>query len=251
MPVVPEDDVTPPRTLRIGLLQCGHIHPDLVPEHGDYPELFAQLLGAHGIELTTYDVVDGPTPDRTDECDGWLVSGSADSVYDDLPWIAPVASFLRRILDDGAPLVAVCFGHQLLARALGVEVARADAGWGAGAHDYELVDARPWMDPPATGGTVRLLASHQDQVRELPPGATLLARTAHCPIAAYELGTALAIQPHPEFTREISAGLVERRRERIGAPTADRALASLDRPTDDELVGRWMATFLHRAAASR
>lgn len=247
MPVVPDEDPSPVTTMRIGLLQCGHIHPDLVPDHGDYPELFADLLGGYGIELVTYDVATAPLPGATDECDGWLVSGSADSVYDDLPWIAPLEAFLRQVLDEGAPLVAICFGHQLLAQALGTKVARSDAGWGVGAHDYEVLQTPPWMDPLPTG-PIRLLASHQDQVTELPPGATLLARTDHCPIAAYSIGaTALAIQPHPEFTVPISAGLVDRRRERIGASTSDRALASLDEPLDDALVARWMSAFLRSA----
>lgn len=233
-----------PTPLRVGLLQCGHIHPDLVPEHGDYPEVFDQLLAPHGVQVTTYDVTEGPPPPLDAE-DGWLVSGSACSTYDDLPWIAPVERFLRAAIEHRAPLVAVCFGHQLLAQAHGVEVARAEAGWGVGAHDYELVDDRlPWMVPTADG-PVRLIASHQDQVTALPAGAVLVARTEHCPIAAYTFGPrALAIQPHPEFTAEVSAGLIERRRDRIGAERADQQAATLDRPLDRDLVGGWMAQFL-------
>lgn len=237
-----------PSPLRVGLLQCGHIHPDLVPEHGDYPEVFADLLGPHGLEITTYDVTAGPPP-ALDAQEGWLVSGSACSTYDDLPWIAPVEQFLRDAIAEAVPLVAVCFGHQLLAQAHGVPVARADGGWGVGAHDYELVAVdRPWMVPPADG-PVRLIASHQDQVTALPDGAVLVARTAHCPIAAYTFGPwALAIQPHPEFTAEVSAGLIARRRDRIGDERADAQLATLDRPLHRELVGGWMARFLRTGA---
>ena len=233
-----------PSPLRVGLLQCGHIHPDLVPEHGDYPEVFADLLGPHGVVVTTYDVTAGPPP-AVDAEEGWLVSGSACSTYDDLPWIAPVERFLRELIVAGSPLVAVCFGHQLLAQAHGVPVARSGAGWGVGAHDYELVSGDlPWMVPPSDG-SVRLIASHQDQVTALPDGAVLVARTDHCPIAAYTFGPrALAIQPHPEFTAEVSAGLIARRRDRIGAARADAQLATLDRPLDRDQVGSWMAQFL-------
>ena len=246
MPVVPE---TP---LRIGLLQCGHIHHELVPDHGDYPEAFADLLGPHGVELTTFDVDHGAPPTDLGAFDGWLVSGSASSAYDDLPWIPPVEDLLRRMIHEQVPVVAVCFGHQLLAQAMGGRVAKAGPGWGVGAHDYELVGPpSPWMVPPPAG-TVRLIASHQDQVVELPDGAVLIARTDHCPVAAYTLGpTALAIQPHPEFTAAVSQGLVERRREAIGADRSDEALATLDRPLDQDLVAGWMAEFLRRAAAGR
>lgn len=246
MPTVPE------RTLRIGLLQCGHIHPDLVPEHGDYPEVFAQLLGPHGVALTTFDVTTAPPPSLDDPAatDGWVVTGSACSAYDDLPWIAPLEDLLREIIAHRRPLVAVCFGHQLLAQAMGGRVAKSDAGWGVGAHSYELVRTDlPWM-APAPAGPVRLIASHQDQVAELPEGAQVIARTEHCAVAAYTLGpAALAIQPHPEFTAEVSAGLVARRREAIGADRSDQALASLTEPLDRDLVASWMAAFLRHAAA--
>ena len=98
---------------------------------------------------------------------------------------------------------------------------------------------------PAPDGPVRIIASHQDQVVELPDGAVLLARTDHCPVAAYTLGpAAFAIQPHPEFTAAVSQGLVERRRDRIGPDASDAALASLDQPLDQQLVAAWMAGFL-------
>lgn len=246
MPTVPEP------TLRIGLLQCGHIHPDLVPEHGDYPEVFADLLGPHGVALTTFDVTTAPPPSLDDPAaaDGWVVTGSANSAYDDLPWIPPLEDLLRSLIAERLPLVAVCFGHQLLAQAMGGRVARSEAGWGVGAHDYELLRTDlAWMTPRASG-PVRLIASHQDQVAELPPGAEVIARTDHCPVAAYTLGpAALAIQPHPEFTAAVSAGLVERRREAIGAERSDLALASLAAPLQRDLVARWMVAFLRSAAA--
>ncbi|WP_421119900.1 type 1 glutamine amidotransferase [Aquihabitans daechungensis] len=159
---VPEDP------LRIGLVQCGHIHPDLVPEHGDYPKLFGDLLGSYGIELTTFDVDHGQFPADLAAFDGWIITGSANSAYEDLPWIHQTEDLLRELITQQAPMVAVCFGHQLLAQALGGTVAKSPAGWGAGVHAYELVgEPAPWMDPPAHG-TLRLIASHQDQVTELP-----------------------------------------------------------------------------------
>ena len=104
------------------------------------------------------------------------------------------------------------------------------------------------MTPPPAG-PVRIIASHQDQVPALPNGAVLLARTAHCPIAAFTLGSSVfAIQPHPEFTPAVSKGLVDRRRDLIGEAASDTALASLEQPLDMDLVAGWMASFLRRAA---
>ncbi|WP_426572617.1 type 1 glutamine amidotransferase [Aquihabitans sp. McL0605] len=240
----------PETPLRIGLLQCGHVHPEVAADLGDYPELFAELLAPHGIELTTFDVDHDQFPTDLEAFDGWVISGSANSAYDDLPWIHRTEDLLRQMITDEIPMVAVCFGHQLLAQAMGSTVAKAADGWGAGVHAYEFLgEPEPWMVPPPSA-PVRVIASHQDQVTALPDGAVLLARTDHCPIAAFTLGpTAFAIQPHPEFTAAVSRGLVERRRDRIGAEASDAALASLDQPLDRDLVGGWMAAFLRQAAA--
>jgi len=238
----------PEAPLRIGLVQCGHVHPDLVPEHGDCPQLFADLLAPHGLAFTTFDVDHGQFPQDLTAFDGWIITGSANSAYEDLPWIHQTEDLLRTLIADRAPMVAVCFGHQLLAQALGGRVAKSPDGWGAGLHRYQFIgEPAPWMTPAPSGG-VRIIASHQDQVVELPEGAVIIARTDHCPIAGYTVGSsALAIQPHPEFTTAVSQGLVERRRDRIGEAASDAALASLDEPLDQDLVAGWMARFLRDA----
>jgi GMP synthase-like glutamine amidotransferase len=100
------------------------------------------------------------------------------------------------------------------------------------------------MDPAAPGGAFTLIASHEDQVVELPPGATLLAGTDHCPNAMFQLGTrAFGLQPHPEFTAAISRELVGDRRDLIGPERADAALASLAGPLDRDLVFSWITRF--------
>lgn len=235
-----------PDRFRLGLVQCGYIPPALVPTHGDYPEAFNALFAPHDLDLVTYEVQRGPLPDHR-SCDGWLISGSANSAYEPLEWITRLEHFLRGLIEAEAPTVAVCFGHQVLAQAMGGRVAKAEPGWGVGAHDYELVGPPPaWLDP-VPRGPVRLIASHQDQVVELPDDAVLLARTDHCPVAAYSLGPRmLAIQPHPEFTTDLSGELIELRRERIGAAVADAAEASLREPLDQATVAAWMVAFLRQ-----
>jgi GMP synthase-like glutamine amidotransferase len=240
----------PSHRLRVGLLQCGTIPADLDPPAGDYPEVWGSYLGPLGIDLVTYDVVEHAPPSPDAEA-AWLVSGSASSTYEPLAWIPPMEAFLRDVVASGIPLVAVCFGHQLLAQALGGRVARADAGWGVGAHAYEVVgDPPPWMEP-RPDGPVRLIASHQDQVVELPQGAEVWARTEHCPVAGFTLGSsALAIQPHPEFTAVLSQALVSRRRPVIGDERADEALRSFGEPLHRDQVASWIVSFLRGAAAT-
>lgn len=234
---------------RIGLLMVGHVDPKSVDIAGDYPVLFADLLAGHDVELVRYDVDQGRLPDSVYECDGWMCGPSRSSAYDDLPWRADAEALLCEIVNVEVPYVGICFGHQLLAQALGARVERAEDGWQVGAHAYELVERTPWMDPPAE--RVTLIASHQDQVVELPEGAALLAQEADgdCPIAGFTLGErAWTLQPHPEFIAPLADHLLAGRIELIGADRVAAARASLTQPLDRARIAGWIARFFADAA---
>jgi GMP synthase-like glutamine amidotransferase len=212
---------------------------------GDYPELFGRLLEPHGVELEVFHVDEGQLPASLDDCVGWVTSPSRSSVLGEEPWLPDALDLVRRAVDEERPFAGICFGHQMLGQALGGRVERAGAGWGVGAQRYEVVEARPWMDPAPAGAAFTLIASHEDQVTELPPGATRLAGNDHCPNALFELGErAIGLQPHPEFTAAISGALVGARRDLIGEERADDALRSLDTPLDRDLVAGWIVRFL-------
>jgi GMP synthase-like glutamine amidotransferase len=227
--------------MRIGLLLVGHVAETSTEIAGDYPELFSALLGPD-VELVRYDLDQDRFPDSGRECDGWLLSPSRCSVYDAHPWIASAEDLLRDLLAAELPYVGICFGHQLVAQALGAPVMRATDGWQVGVHNYEIVTDHPWMQPAQP--SVALIASHEDQVLEVPDGAELLARTEGCPIAGLTIGTrAWTIQPHPEFVPDLADDLLGRRVELIGAAKVAAARASLTRPLDRAVVGRWITTF--------
>src|SRR5438105_14480768 len=103
-------------TLRIGLVECDHVNDRFRAINGDYADMFESLLD---LELVGYDAVNGVLPAEPHECDGWLATGSRFSVYDDVEWIHRLGGFVRDVRDAGAPFVGICFGHQLLAHALG------------------------------------------------------------------------------------------------------------------------------------
>ncbi|MBK5287999.1 MAG: type 1 glutamine amidotransferase [Acidimicrobiia bacterium] len=232
--------------MRIGLLIVGHVAPASTHIAGDYPELFSGLLRRPDIELVRYDIDESRLPASVTECDGWLVSPSRCSVYDEHPWIAEAQRLVREILEAEQPYVGICFGHQLAAQAMGVTVTRAARGWEVGVQDYEIVDPQPWMQP--LHSTISLIASHEDQVTALPTGATLLARSPACPIAGMKLGDrAWTLQPHPEFTPELADHLLAQRIELIGAEKVARARSTLGRPLNRLDVGRWIGSFFDHA----
>lgn len=228
--------------MRIGLLECDHVSARFRSITGDYAEMFAALLP--GVELVPYDVIGGQQPGSPTECDGWLATGSRHSVYEDLEWISDTAAFVRTVATAGVPFVGVCFGHQLLAHALGGTVEKAASGWGAGIRRLDVVQTEPWMQPVQENCHLHFM--HQDQVTRAPDGAVVLACADHCEVAMFRVGAMLGVQAHPEFTVAYAEALLTDRTERIGGERVGEALASLTVPTDEAVVARWVASFLAR-----
>lgn len=233
-----------PSSPLIGILACDHVGPELRPAAGgrDYDEMYADLLRATGedVDTRTYDAVAGELPDHPAECDGWIITGARYDAYRDEPWIEALREFVRHVLDHRARLVGVCFGHQLVAHALGGRAEPAGT-WKAGPHELH-VDPTHWFD----GGTVTIHAMHQDVASLLPPEGRTIARGATAAHPAYLVGdTILCLQDHPEYDAAYIAGLVEARRPRMGDEITDAALARIETiPTDNAVVGRWIVDFL-------
>lgn len=232
---------------RIAILETGHNHADLEPRFGRFSDAFRAWLARHAeefpVELTVYWVEGGQFPADAADHDGYIVTGSAAGVYEDHAWLEPTRAFLRTALAAQRKLLGVCFGHQLLAQVLGGKVVKSDKGWGIGRHSYALHCERAWMAPPL--GEIALLACHQDQVVELPAGAEVLASSAFCEYAMFAFGdNVLTVQAHPEFSVDYATALYEHRRARFGDEVADRALASLAQPTQEDVFARWALRFL-------
>ncbi|MFN3943822.1 MAG: glutamine amidotransferase-related protein [Allosphingosinicella sp.] len=223
--------------MKLAILETGHPPDELIPTFGRYPDMFRRLLGT---DAPSYDVTAGQYPSAVSDHDAYLVTGSPAGVYDPLPWIAPLKDFLRAA-HGRTRLVGVCFGHQVMAEALGGRVEKSAKGWGVGLTEYPLVGRAAWMDG---GGRVAIPASHQDQVTVQPPGTDVVAATDFTPFAAlaWRDGSAISFQFHPEFDPAFARALIETRRDRL--PDPDGAIASLRRPNDNARVGGWMRSFL-------
>ena len=192
--------------MQIGILQTGHAAPAMRAAVGDYSDYFALFLAGQGLSFATFNVIDCIFPASVHDCDGWLITGSRHGAYADLPWIAKLEVFLRDAYAARVPIVGICFGHQILAQALGGKVEKFSQGWSVGPTDYD------WG-----GETVRLNAWHQDQVTDLPEDAEVLAGNAFCQYAALAYGDrALTVQAHPEYDDDASRVRIEARGPTMG-----------------------------------
>ena len=229
---------------RVGLLLVGHIDAGSLHVGGDYPELYADILAPHNIELTTYRCDESQMPSSLSEQDGWLCSPSRLSVYDDIDWLRDVEQLLRDMVATETPYVGICFGHQLMAQALGSTVAKADFGWGIGAKHYDIVEQQPWMD---SADQIVLAASHQDQVQSLPNGARLLATADYCPIGGMLIGArAWTLQVHPEFSPALADSLLATRLALFGEEKANTARDTLSEPLQQDRIAGWISNFFHQ-----
>src|SRR5688500_15151707 len=225
--------------MKLAILETGTPPAELIPRFGRYPAMFERLLG-DGFDYASFDVAAGELPIDPASHDAWLITGSPAGVYEPLPWIGELKTFLRSA-PRSVRLVGICFGHQIMAEAYGGHVEKSDKGWGVGLHTYPIVQREAWMDDCPV---VSVPASHQDQVVIPPPNTALIASSVFTPYAAlaWRDRPAVSFQFHPEFGPDYAEALIEARREQLSDP--DAAIASLALPNDNRRVGEWIARFL-------
>lgn len=209
--------------MKLGILQTGWPPEELIETHGTYAEAFMQLLGNNGFEFSSWAALEGELPHDVHEADGWLITGSKYGAYEDLPWIEPLENFLRAAYRSSVPIVGICFGHQILAQALGGKVEKFSGGWSVGRTEYCFDE----YESP-----LGVFSWHQDQVITPPAEATTICSTDFCRHAALKYADkALTIQPHPEFSQSYFTDLLEARKSVLPEKIVLQALESINEGT--------------------
>jgi GMP synthase-like glutamine amidotransferase len=230
--------------VRIEILKTGQPTADIESAFGSYPGMIRAALGP-AYRYHEVDVLNGDLPGAASEPTAYVITGSASSAYHDDAWIGRLRDWLRD-LDPAAPLVGICFGHQIMAHAYGGVVRKASKGWAMGLHEYDVVSQQAWMDD--TNSFV-IPVSHYDQVVRPPSAARVIAASDFCPYAAlsYRDRRAVSFQGHPEFSLDFTATLIDRRLRRgvIDAAQAQQAKSSMQRPDDRGRVLNWIRSFLN------
>ena len=234
--------------MKVGLLQCDDVNESLLPAHGNYPEMFELALRKRlpQMDYRIYPAHKSELPGDPHECDVYLITGSKHGVYEELEWIRELERFITQLWDLRKPLIGVCFGHQVMATAMGGQVEKSDRGWGVGVSFNQILEPKPWMQP--VQDKLDLIVSHQDQVVELPPQAQVVASSDFCPNYLLQYGSHfLSVQGHPEFEKGYSEALMDMRSLTIAPARVRAGKVSLHADLDSDLMFDWIINFLRQA----
>ncbi|WP_315742007.1 MULTISPECIES: glutamine amidotransferase-related protein [unclassified Bradyrhizobium] len=231
---------------RITIIETGLVPAQYRARHGSYPAMFERMFRAEdiSIECEVVSLANGERLPEPGSLQAILITGSAAGVYDGLDWIAPLEDFVRAADAKGTPMVGVCFGHQLIAQAMGGLVRKSDKGWGLGRHVYQVSPENGIVADPQ----LAIACSHQDQVIAAPSSARTILSSPFTPHAGllYESGTTLSVQPHSEFDADYAHALCELRAGVAPDDVVATAKASLREPLDSAKLGRAITRFLMR-----
>jgi GMP synthase (glutamine-hydrolysing) len=236
---------------KILIVKTGGTFPDYAVERGDFVDWTARGLGLASDRWENVDVQAGaPLPDPA-KFAGGVITGSHDMVTDGFPWIEDAKAWIRRAVDARLPLLGICFGHQLMADALGGRAGYHPDGLEIGTADITLTDAAG--DDPLFRGLPECFpghVTHSQTALELPPGATLLATGLHDPHQSFRVGeSAWGVQFHPEFDAPAILDYITRRERELAENNLDatRIRATVrDTPESASLLGRFAAYCLSR-----
>ncbi len=215
--------------MKISIISGGPGLKDVRDKHGHSSEWVQNRINDDSIEYKIYHMYSGDEV-ALDDTDGWIITGSTSSVLDELPWMLKLESFIRELKESNTPLFGICFGHQLIAKALNGVVEKNELGWEIGSYPIDLNEAG--NSSPLFAGfqdSMHVYETHQDVVTSLPAGAVETARNNKGNQGFQIQNTMFGTQFHPEFNHEIMKDLADFRQSKGGVvddPTIPNADAS-------------------------
>jgi len=209
--------------LRIAILECdtpmektkakfgryGRVHQQMLERAADqlgHPGLSAK----EGLDVTMYNVELEEVYPELDAIDAIHITGSRHSAYDDTPWIIKLVDYVKQVLaQDRVRIIGMCFGHQIVGRALGQRVYKGDTGWEVSVTPIDLSEKGKELFKVSK---LSLFQMHKDLVDGYPQSTEPLGETMRCPNQVmYIKNRLITVQAHPEFTKEIVEEILETR----------------------------------------
>ncbi|KAL2830864.1 class I glutamine amidotransferase-like protein [Aspergillus cavernicola] len=249
----------PHAPLRIAILECDTPAEKSNAKYGGYYGVFSKLLHEcaqalnqpdvlhpeSGLELSRFDVVTEQLYPDLDHVDAVLLTGSKHNSFENHPWILKLVEFTKKaIADPRVKILGICFGHQIIGRALGVEVGRNSAGWEIAVCDVDLTEKG--REIFGVGG-LKIQQMHRDIVFSYPPDVIPLGSSPRCDVQGmYRAGKFITVQGHPEFREDIVNEVVKLRAEAgvFDKEQAEDALSRAGRPHDGIAIGVAFLKFL-------
>ncbi|KPM39696.1 hypothetical protein AK830_g6873 [Neonectria ditissima] len=244
------------RIFRLAVLECDTPLPAVKTVRGSYGEVFRVLLakgqqglGSKGddvqLDISKWDVVASQAFPNLDEIDGLWLTGSKHTAFADDDWIVSLVEFTKKVLTTTKiPVVGICFGHQIIGRALGAKVGVSLGGWEVSVDKINLnEDGKSLLEV----SSLRLHQMHRDAVLEIPQGVVCLGSSPKCEIQGlYQAGHLISFQAHPEFDGFIMSTILETRHEQGVFDDAlfEDGVVRAQQPHDGVLVSTAIWNFL-------
>ena len=229
--------------MHIAILITGPIISEVQDTFKSYGEKFEKWLKPFMPTHCQFNYIEvylnQPLPD-SDQFDGYLITGSRYAAYEDHRWRKTLEQLILDIHQRNIPLFGVCFGHQIIAQALGGKVQKSSKGWGVGSQIYQTKhhNSLPLQQP--------YYVFHQDQITQMPASATCLAGNDFCPYAVLQYGSyTYSVQFHPEFSTWYFDALIKKYCNT--SFDAHRLKYATALPQSDNM-GRWVAKFLQQGS---
>ncbi|KAL4985962.1 class I glutamine amidotransferase-like protein [Aspergillus falconensis] len=249
-----------PRTpLRIAVLECDTPPESSNAKYGGYVGVFKTLFHSSVRELYKPEQVDPPSildisrfdvvtaqeyPDL-ESVDAVLLTGSKHNSFEDHAWILNLVEFTKKAIEHPrVKILGICFGHQIIGRALGVEVGRNSAGWEIAVCDVDLTEKGKELFGVET---LKIQQMHRDIVFAYPDGVTPLGSSPRCEVQGmYKTGKFITVQGHPEFKEDIVSEVVNLRAAAgvFDKQQAEDALKRAGKPHDGIAIGVAFLKFL-------
>lgn len=222
---------------KIVLLVCDQFPGILTPDIPSYEYMFERVFKEADpkCEFEVFQTWQHELPDFYNEKAIYLITGSNNSAYDDVLWVKELKDWIRSAYDRGCHLAGICFGHQVIAEALGGKVIRSSKGWGIGIRTSFIVDNL--FANLIHCDRYSVLYNHHDQVVSLPHNATLVSQSDFCPIESFRIDKQVfTLQGHPEFTNAFIRHWINDCAQDEPTTVKENALESLDKMDNQGVV---------------
>tara|TARA_B100000614_G_scaffold242338_1_gene244238 strand:- start:595 stop:1296 length:702 start_codon:yes stop_codon:yes gene_type:complete len=231
--------------MKIGILNADTVELPGASSFGQYPEMFSRIFWAVDptIQFETYEVQFDHYPKKIDDCDAYLITGSKASAYDKTNWIDKLKKFIQTLHQNKIKLIGICFGHQVVAEALGGSVKNSSKGWHVGVDSISLF--KQIFEFDYEYNEFNLIFSHQDEVISLPETAKLIAGSKICPNGMFVIDDhILCTQGHIELHKDFAKLIYDFRKNQIGNAKYLSACETLTEKTDELAVVNVLLKFI-------